>query len=406
MSHKIVPTLQHDRIAMLDILRGFAIFGILMVNMMWYNTPLASLISDNSIWTGTADKVARFFITFLFEGKFYVLFSMLFGYGFWLFLNKKNSGGISILRLYAMRLFILLLIGVVHVLLLWPGDILVFYALLGFVLMLFRKVRNKTLIVWAIVFIIIPVFFLGVAVLVSIIPEAKEVMAQAMIEQDTFFKSMISDALVVYREGTFSEMVNMRIREYLLALNGFLFFHVNIMAMFLVGQYAARKAYLQNIPQHLPLFRRLCVWGFIIGLPIAAFGAYTSMFHDIYSPNIFGLVALFLNSFGAPMLTLAYVSGIILLIHKGYLKRLSQWLAAVGRMALTNYLMHSIVASFLFYQYGMGWYGKMPPWLGILPVLVIYGLQILFSIYWMRRFRFGPFEWLWRSLTYMQWQKF
>ena len=391
---------------MLDILRGFAIFGILMVNMMWYNTPIASLISDNSIWTGTADKVARFFITFLFEGKFYVLFSMLFGYGFWLFLNKKNPEGKSIIRLFAMRLFILLLIGVAHVLLLWPGDILVFYALLGFVLMLFRKVKNRTLMVWAIIFIMVPVFVMGIVVLFSLIPEVREVMAQAMVEQDKFLKSMIGDALVVYREGTFAEMVHMRIREYMLVVNGFLFFHVNILAMFLIGQYAARKAYLQNIPEHLPLFRRLCILGFSIGLPIAAFGSYVAMTHDIYSPNVLALAAMFLGSFGAPMLTLAYLSGIILLVHHGYLKRLSGWLAAVGRMALTNYLVHSIVASFLFYSYGLGWYGQMPPWLGILPVLIIYGLQIPFSIYWMRRFRFGPFEWLWRSLTYMKWQKF
>ncbi len=122
--------------------------------------------------------------------------------------------------------------------------------------------------------------------------------------------------------------------------------------------------------------------------------------------HLFAFVAMLLGSFGAPMLTLAYVSGIILLTHHGHFKRLSQWLAAVGRMALTNYLMHSIIASFLFYGYGLGWYGQMPPWLGILPVLVIYGLQIPFSIYWLRRFRFGPFEWLWRSLTYMKWQKF
>lgn len=406
MSNNLSPTLQQERIAMLDILRGFAIFGILMVNMMWYNAPLASLISDNSIWTSTADKVARFFITFLFEGKFYVLFSMLFGYGFWLFLNKRNPGGIPILRLYAMRLFILLLIGAAHLLLLWSGDILIFYALFGFVLMLFRKATNRALIVWAIILIMIPVFFMGLALLVSLIPEATQAMEQAMKEQDHRFKSIINQALQVYREGTFAEMVQMRITEYLLAVNGFLFFHVNILAMFLLGQYAARKEYLKKIPEHMPLFRRLCAWGFIIGLPIAAFGAYASVFKDIYSPNLFAFVAMFLGSFGAPMLTLAYVSGIILLTHHGYFKRLSQWLAAVGRMALTNYLMHSIIASFLFYGYGLGWYGQMPPWLGILPVLVIYGLQIPFSICWLRRFRFGPFEWLWRSLTYMKWQKF
>ena len=404
MSHLLSPTLSQDRIATLDILRGFAIFGILIVNMMWFNSPLPSLISDNSIWTSPTDQTTKFLITFLFEGKFYVLFSMLFGYGFWLFLNKRNPEGKPILRLYAMRLFILLLIGIAHVLLLWPGDILIFYALLGFVLMLFRKVKDRTLIVWAAILIMVPVALIGLGVMVTLIPEAQMAMEQAMLEQEKIFQSMISKALVVYREGTFIEMMQMRLREYSLVVNGFLFFHVNILAMFLIGQYAARKGYLKNIPEHLPFFRKLCLWGFIIGIPAALFGAYASIFYDIYGANQVALLAMFLNSFGAPALSLAYVSGIILLIHNGYLARLKHGLAAVGRMALTNYLLHSIIASFLFYGYGFGWYGQMPPWLGLIPVFVIFGLQISFSIYWLKHFRFGPFEWLWRSLTYLKWQ--
>ncbi len=404
MSYRLAPTLSQDRITMLDILRGFAIFGILMVNMMWYNSPLPSLISDNSIWTSPTDQATKFLITFLFEGKFYVLFSMLFGYGFWLFLNKNNPEGKPILRLYAMRIFILLLIGIAHVLLLWPGDILIFYSILGFVLMLFRNVKDKTLMIWAIILIMVPVALIGMGVLVTLIPEAQMAMEQAMVEQDRLFKDMINKALIVYREGTFGEMMHMRIREYSLAANGFLFFHVNILAMFLIGQYAARKGYLKNIPEHLPFFRKLCIWGFIIGIPTALFAAYASVFHDIYSATPIALSALFLNSFGAPALSLAYVSGIILLVHNGYLTRLKGWLAAVGRMALTNYLTHSIIASFLFYGYGFGWYGQMPPWLGLIPVFIIFGLQIPFSIYWLKHFRFGPAEWLWRSLTYMKWQ--
>ncbi|NCC58643.1 MAG: hypothetical protein EOM17_13615, partial [Synergistales bacterium] len=105
------------------------------------------------------------------------------------------------------------------------------------------------------------------------------------VEQDRIFNDMINKALIVYREGTFGEMMLMRIREYSLAANGFLFFHVNILAMFLIGQYAARKGYLKNIPEHLPFFRKLCMWGFIIGIPTALFAAYASVFHDIYSAN-------------------------------------------------------------------------------------------------------------------------
>lgn len=406
MKQTFSPTQMHERIRLLDILRGFAIFGILMVNMMWYNSPIPSLISDNSLWTSESDKAARFLITFLFEGKFYVLFSMLFGYGFWLFLNKNNPEGRSILKLYSMRLFILLLIGIAHVLLLWPGDILIFYALIGFLLMLFRNVKNKTLLIWAVIFIMLPVLFMGFFVLINQIPEAKLAIEQAMIEQDKIFVALIEKALVVYQKGSFFEMMQMRIQEYSLALSGFLFFHVKIIAMFLIGTYAARKGYISDVKGNLSFFKKLCLWGFIIGIPTNLVASYIALHHDVYNPTGEAFLAMFLSSFGAPALTLAYVSGIAILLQQGYLIRMARWLAAVGRMALTNYLMHSIIASILFYGWGFGLYGKVNPWQGIILVFVIFSLQIPFSLYWLRKFRYGPFEWLWRSLTYMRLQKF
>ena len=405
MKTNLSPTQTQDRIIILDIYRGFAIFGILIVNMMWFNSPITSLISANSIWTGPADIVTRFLITFFFEGKFYVLFSMLFGYGFWLFMNKESSGRQSISGTYARRLLILLFIGIIHVLFFWPGDILVFYALLGFVLMLFRKAKNRTLIIWAVVFLMIPVFFLGLAVLISLVPEAKQAMDVAMQEQDRIFVAMIERTLTVYQEGSFFEIVRMRFEEYTFVLSGVLFFHVNIIAMFLLGQYAARKGYIQNVKGNLPFFRRLCMWGFIIGIPANLFTAWASIYADIYNPNPTALAAIFVSSFGGPALTLAYVSGLAILLQKAYLVRMSRWFAAVGRMALTNYLLHSIIASFIFMNYGLGLYGKVAPWQGLILVFIIYGLQIPFSIHWLKRYRFGPVEWLWRSLTYMKWQK-
>ncbi len=400
------PTKQQDRIIILDILRGFAIFGILMVNMMWFNSPLASLISANSIWTEPADIVTRFIISFLFEGKFYVLFSMLFGYGFWLFMKKDSVGRKSMSGVFARRMLILLLFGIVHILLFWPGDILVFYALLGLVLMLFRRVKDKTLIIWAIIFLMIPVLFLGFAVLSTLIPEAKEAIDMAMREQDRVFTAFIDRAMTVYREGSFYEIMRMRIEEYSLVLGGVFFFHVNIIAMFLIGQYAARKAYIQNVKGNLPFLRQLCLWGFIIGIPANLFGAWASIYADVYNPNPMALAAIFVTAFGGPALTLAYISGIAILLQKGYMVRLSRWLSAVGRMALTNYLMHSIVASLIFMNYGLGLYGKITPLQGLPLVFIMFGLQIPFSIYWLKHFRFGPFEWLWRSLTYMKWQQF
>ena len=113
-----------------------------------------------------------------------------------------------------------------------------------------------------------------------------------------------------------------------------------------------------------------------------------------------------MSSFGSPALTIAYVSGLIILIEKGVLSKLFNWLSFVGRMALTNYLLHSIIASFLFLSYGLGLFGKVSPLQSILLVFLVYGLQIPFSIFWLKKYRFGPFEWLWRSLTYMRIQPF
>lgn len=400
------PTRSHERIFMLDVLRGFAIFGILMVNIMWYNSPIASLISNNSLWTEPADIVTRFFITTFFEGKFYVLFSMLFGYGFWLFINKRQEDGKPLSGLFARRLLVLLFFGAAHILLLWPGDILLFYALAGFILMLFRKVRNESLILWALVFIMIPVVFLGLAVLISLVPEAKLAMEESFRQRDLLFLNQIENAISVYREGTFMEMMRMRLQEYSLVLGGVLFFHVNILGMFLFGQFAARKGYVKNLKEHLPMFRKLCFWGFIAGIPINLFTAWASLFSDIYFPSNLSLLAMFLSAFGGPALTLAYVSGIIILYEKGYFSRLWRYLSSVGRMALTNYLLHSIIASFIFYSYGLGLYAKVVPWQGLILVLIIYGLQIPFSMLWLKHFRYGPFEWLWRSLTYLKWQRF
>lgn len=406
MTQKPAPVTVKERIVVLDVLRGFALFGILMVNMVWFNTPLASLISDHDFWARTSDKVTLFFIHFLFEGKFYVLFSMLFGYGFWLFMNKTMPEGRSVLRLFSLRIFLLMLFGIAHVILLWPGDILFFYALFGFVLILFRKTSDKNLIRWAIAILLIPIVLMSLLLLLTQHPEFREAMEQGMHEQELFFTNLIQQASVIYPQGSFSELIQMRLMEYSLVLSGFLFFQITIIALFLVGQYAARKGYLANIEMHLPFFRKLCKAGFLIGIPANLFYAWAMLNYNVYDASPISVATMLITAFGGPALTLAYVSGIILLIHNGFFQRLAGWLAAVGRMALTNYLMHSILASFMFYSCGLGWYGQMSPLQGMIPVFLIFGLQIPFSVFWLNRFYFGPFEWLWRSLTYRSLQPF
>lgn len=146
MKSSIQPTPGKSRIQALDVLRGFALLGILVVNMPYMNNPMLMVMSDLGMWNALQDTAGLFVIKALFESKFFVLFSFLFGYGFWLFLNKKQDDSSSVVPVFRRRLFYLLLFGIAHVVFLWSGDILVFYALFGFILLLFRRRDRKSVV--------------------------------------------------------------------------------------------------------------------------------------------------------------------------------------------------------------------------------------------------------------------
>ncbi|MBE0639278.1 MAG: DUF418 domain-containing protein [Bacteroidales bacterium] len=408
MERLFTPIPGNQRIQTLDMLRGLAIFGILMVNMPLMNAPLVTILSDVKLWTDLPNQLTTGFIKLFFESKFYVLFSLLFGYGFWLFLNKTMPEGKTVIPVYRRRVFFLLLFGIAHMTLLWPGDILIFYALFGFLLLLFKKTPDRSLVKWALGFILVPITLNAIMVffvfLAGFSPEAKSAMEAGFAENTQRLSAVVTKALEVYPSGSFSDIVKMRLTEYGMLLPGIVFFYPNVLAMFLLGQYAARKGYLNNPENHLPFFRQVFVRGLLIGLPLNII--YTTIYSmgQMNQPSIYTLIATICSGFGGPALTMAYVSGIVLLISKDHLKSFSAKLAPVGRMALTNYLMHSIIASVLYLSYGFALYGKVNIWQGILITIAIFAVQIPLSNLWLKHFRFGPFEWLWRSLTYLQWQ--
>ncbi|MCA1744477.1 MAG: DUF418 domain-containing protein, partial [Bacteroidales bacterium] len=363
MSHHFNPTVPGQRIPIIDTLRGFAILGILMVNMLWMSAPVGISLTEYTLWDTPLDKTVEFFISFLFEGKFYVLFSMLFGYGFWLFLQKMNDGA-SPVKVYAWRLILLILFGVAHIVLLWPGDILFFYGVLGLLLLLFRNKSNRSLIKWALALLIIPIAILGVMALLFhwglSNPHAAEAIESAMEEQTALFVALIEKALKIYPTGSFSEMVNIRLEEYTTLLSGaIIMFYPNVLAMFLVGFYAGKKQLLYEVDAHLPYFRKMAIWGLSTGLLAGLAYAYLKMASNLGTPTFEAVLAMSMNAFGGPMLSLGYVSAILLLIHHGRMKACAAWLAAVGRMALSNYLMHSIIAALIFQGYGLALYGQV-----------------------------------------------
>jgi uncharacterized protein len=407
MITNISPFAPSDRHVILDILRGFAIFGILMVNMQIFYRPTSMMLVG---YTGSADTtglVSEAFIKFFFEGKFYVLFSLLFGYGFWIFLNKKASDEQHIIPIFRRRLFILLLIGIAHVVLLWPGDILVYYALFGFLLLLFRKKSDRGLVKWAIWLALVPVilsvmmflmFFLA-----SMNPESKAAFESNVTERMGLLTAFISQAYEIYTNGSFFEIVSVRLREYQFLLPGIFFFYPVVLAMFLLGLWAARRDLLIRYRDHISFFQKSLWVSLVFGVPASSAYVYSYFTAEAGGADPVSFIATLTHTAGGFFMSLFYVSAIILLYHKGKLS-IGRYLAPVGRMALTNYLLQSLICTTLFLSYGFGLFGQITVLQGILLSILIFGLQIPFSMWWLDRYTYGPAEWLWRSLTYLKWQ--
>lgn len=402
------PVEKGNRIVILDFLRGIALLGILMVNMPVFNTPFTLLVGDLRPWTDPLNRGATWIIDFFFHGKFYVLFSLLFGMGFYLFLQKAEEAGKTVLTLFRRRLLVLLMIGALHVVLLWYGDILVIYALFGFVMTWFRKKSDRTLLVWALVFLLFPVIFSGsVALLIdwaSRIPEAAESIGASLAAQEEMFATLTERSYRVYSEGSFGEIFRVRLSEYSFMWGGIFTFFPMVMAMFLTGMLAMRRGYLAAPDKHSGFFRRL----FWISLPVAIFFNYLMATYagtaSQAMPEKETVLFIAGMAFGGPSLAFVYISLAVFILRSGRARWLVEKISATGRMALTNYLTQSIICTTLFYSYGFGLYGRVNIWQGILITLAIYLLQVVWSHYWLKHYRFGPFEWAWRSMTYKKLQ--
>lgn len=400
------PVKSQDRIVLLDVLRGLAIFGILMVNMQLFFRPMLYILTGFQGDESTLDQISTAFIKFFFEGKFYVMFSLLFGYGFFIFMNKNSEPGTNVLPVYLRRMFFLLIIGASHVVLLWSGDILIFYAMFGFLLPLFRKVSDRGLLRWAIWLAIIPsaitaLMFVFIS-LMRQIPEAAPHIEAGLNQGAEAMKELTMKAAATYSSGTFAEIARTRLFEYRILLPGVLFFYPVVLAMFLLGSLAARKRLIENYKDYLPFFKKSARWGALIGIPFSALFAVSYFYAEPQKINIFQTLNTLSLALGGFFMSLFYISSVVLLSNQGKLNTISRLLSPVGRMALTNYLLHSIICSTLFYSYGFGLFGHITTFQGVLLTLIIFGLQIPLSHWWLKKFYFGPFEWLWRSLTYLK----
>jgi uncharacterized protein len=402
---RLDPVAPSERIQVLDILRGFALLGILAVNMQLFSSPIYLALTGLQEWEEPMDRVADGLISYFAQGKFYPIFSFLFGLGMALQYQRATERGTAQFGLvYARRLFVLLGIGMIHAFLIWEGDILLVYALLGFLLLLFAQRREKTLLIWAGICLVLPVLIagavFGVVFLASMIPEAAAQIEGAFSGQESYYQQRAEETIQAFAHGTYGEIFRQRLANLAFLYKVSFFYLPIIFGMFLLGLFAAKHRLFHHVPDHLGFFRRVLLWAGPVGL-IGNTVFFLSSDAQSENPASLWFVAGTAGlSLGATALALCYVSGLTLLAQREWWRRRLAWLAPVGRMALTNYLAQSLICTTIFYSYGLALFGRVGPAAGLLLTFGIFIVQIFWSRWWMSRFRFGPAEWLWRRLTY------
>lgn len=391
------PVLPGQRIEVLDVLRGLAIFGIFVINLESFTLwDFLSAAERAQVPLATFDPTTSFLHRLFFLGKFYTLFSLLFGIGFAIQLSRARERRTDLAPLYFRRLAILLAFGLLH-LYFWSGDILVLYAVLGFILVGFRGWSDRALLAAAALLIALPVAqkALIAATEGALDPGTPFLLLADRI--DAWLGYVEGSDLVVVGRGGWEELLRWNAagpfwRWSLILSEGREF---KVLGVFLIGFVVGRGALLADLARRRRLLGLVLLIGAVIGLHANA--ALALLWEDQWERPVLTAA---IYAAGVVPLGLAYAAGVCLLWLRPWGRRLLGVFAPVGRTALTNYLLQTAIGIGVFYGVGLGLAGTMGPtaWSGF--AVAVFALQVVASALWLRAFRYGPMEWLWRRLTY------
>ena len=399
----ISPVATSQRHIFLDALRGFALLGVCLANYPEFS--LYTFQPDSTVDampTAGVDRIVKFLQYLFIDGKFYTLFSLLFGIGFSIIISHAAERGANGFRIFYRRMIILALIGCTHLMMIWSGDILLLYAVLGMLLPLFRNMPDKKILLTAVILLLLPILVDGIGELAGIF-FAKYPYDQwwhyagiyGITEEN--FGTWLRDA-EGYREvhqfliqGAWERMYEF--------IDGNRYFKV--MGLFLIGFVIGRHKIYADLKAHKTLLKRVALCGILVGLPMSVLYAVSGT----NSHPMGNTVHTVLYTVSVYPLGFAYAAllGLYCIKHKDLI--VWRWFAAPGRMALTNYIGQSVIGMFLFYGIGFGFGAAVGLGETELIALAVFFFQILFSMTWLSAFRFGPLEWVWRMLTYGKWLK-
>lgn len=427
---KALPIQKKERVRSVDVLRGLALLGILAMNIVGFAWPMSvysiPIMAPEANW---ADSALWTLNHVLFETKMMTIFSMLFGAGLVLMGERAEERQARWRGVYYRRVLWLLVIGLVHSYLIWDGDILVLYALCGLFLYPFRKLKPKTLIITGLVFnllligLLVGFRFIGVPYMRSTAARASAIAAAGenpswwqgkvrkgweemskseLPKRENFLKAIARfradyPSIVKSRAKSlvFEQTIGFVAAGWWMA-GGRMLIGMGLMKLGVFSARLSRRAYWLMV-----------ALGYGIGVPLMLFDAYHQLSNNFflgrrlwYSLDGWPLI----NLYGSLFVVFGHIGAVMLICQSGLLAGLQRRLAAVGQMALSNYLFHSIVCTTIFYGYGLDFFGALYRPLLYAIVLVIWTFQLLVSPIWLDHFRYGPAEWLWRSLTYWRWQ--
>ena len=543
-SAALAPTLPDQRIEALDVVRGFALLGIFLMNIEFFNRETVGIGQGMPLGLSGIDWWASWFVAYFVQGKFWTIFSLLFGMGFAVMLTRAEQAGRNFMGPYLRRLGGLAVFGALHYIFLWSGDILFSYAVgaVGLLLVLYGtwkpillallvligvgmiptlnpvfaiagsllflgvlalylrserciKLFGRAVPLFSFILLLIGVATLIAATVLWALPNGpKEVripttvmgvilLALALLSAKyhqpvalrelrlgvaiytfsflmmtlggaaqywappvapgpaTHATSVVSDKakpsadaskpgektpeqkaaerkaerakqlaqqeervrneVRILSSGSYLEAVDMRARNFPMKVVGDAGFGTVLVAMFLIGSWFVRSGIMQNTRAHLPLFRKLALYGLPFGIGLGLLGSLIAVSHVPDAERDGFLMAHGLAMLGNLPACLGYVGLVVLMLHSNSTFARIRVLAPLGRMALTTYLTQSVICSLYFYGYGLGHWGMARAWQLVFVVFVL-GLQLAFSHWWLARYRFGPVEWLWRALTYRQ----
>ncbi|GGX28153.1 DUF418 domain-containing protein [Aquimarina muelleri] len=387
-----IPTTAQKRIDLLDIFRGFAIFGIFIVNIEIMNCTFINQEVFHKQWYSNLDQLAIRILQLFFYSKFFPIFSFLFGLGIAMQITSRIKNNTYSIYFFIRRMILLFIFGVLHIIFLWSGDVIHLYAILG-VFSIFLIKKSNTVLIWSVLLLLLFPFY--------------EHIFGLFFEWIGFFPSQMlkeySSENITYtiRYAPYIKGIQLRLLEYISNIPVLFFYLMPIaLSMFILGIYFGKKNYINSIEIVVKKIKKPILCIAILSNIYRLIFLFILIDHPIYKNEIFYPIFTKLMVVSDIFMGLFYLWIIAWLIRYPIWKKIFIPFTYVGRMALTNYILHSLIGLFIFSSIGLQLYETLSPYETTMLAIAVFTLQVVFSKIWLDYFNYGPLEWIWRCFSY------